>query len=859
MIVHFPIIYISHEIFSTLHFRMNLFRLMVLDFFACEQLPFCFSHLSRKSSMPVSTPKTSPPLGVDEFQSNFERLVVSPYEWDKKSPSLEDFGSSVKDLLGALMYANPSQVLGARTILSAIFISLSRRSNDDYKAFARLVHEPQGDELQVEALFGMLDDCSHTRDMRRKLLSCFSPNPSAVECLRICSEHYQNSKNKHQLHVATFILMAQHSMKYAEESLSKKTEEASGGRRNATFLRCVSCLDRGPVIRGTSMLLEKYVTYVASYREKAVDKGGQNKRHQGGGDEMTMSDERPPKMTRVDRVERNKRHQHQGGVCGGGDEMVMSDERSPKRTRVDRGEQNKCHHEQGGGGGGDDVMSEERRPKRKRNITLTSSKRASGSVAVIDERGEEDSLFLQMSTNYKSVECVLENIHGTDKSSQYLLDNLTELVKISTSFDDRVLNANGSGRAAEMVDLRSRIVDVSEAMTKLYDPKDSLRSLRRDWADLRNLHPGIVVKCPPREGSPADVANFLRVALPGVLAVTRHLLKRTKAAEDREARLDDDEREVERSTDAERKAYRFLRSGNDCLFSELYKFSPVRRSGHHPVLESWRKVAANFSNGKDVTDDVLFLIASAAKNQLAGKTEREEARARFFDHFHVIVQEKVTNRFITIEEGNKLLNETFTEIGVDSTLGDQMEVWKQLVSQLEKISTAAEKSAMKGGRRSRSVSSSESDSSSSKRSSRNIGKAKRMLPCSEIISSIGDVGSSTTTVPTTTAPLTAVSPTDGLPTAVSLGSPVVREDSAGVDSSSSYDYSDSDEESKPEEVKQNTEMSVKEVASIAASEPVTELLTNLQSVAVEAVVVKAVTMSTEEQGNDLDVEEPDFS
>jgi hypothetical protein len=71
------------------------------------------------------------------------------------------------------------------------------------------------------------------------------------------------------------------------------------------------------------------------------------------------------------------------------------------------------------------------------------------------------------------------------------------------------------------------------------------------------------------------------------------------------------------------------------------------------------------------------------------------ALVHFADNCQSIVQDKLTNRFITLEEGNDLLNEMLADIGTYSTFEDQMEVWRKLVSRLEKISTANEKSSLR--------------------------------------------------------------------------------------------------------------------------------------------------------------------
>lgn len=553
--------------------------------------------------------------GVEIFNKNFDALVLEPYAWNTHQPDVDDFSLSAKDILGALMAVKFTQAPGAKTLLNGIFTSLAGRPKEDYAAFARLGRDATQDLKQVEVLIEALDDENHGKDLRRKLFRCFDPSPSAADAVEKCAEFYQ-TKKKQEVYVAVFVLMAQNSMKFAEESLSLRSSsgDSSKFKRNATFRCCVGCLAQGPIIRGTAKLLARYIKYVEGYREKAMEKGTKSKRRTGGGD-------------------------------------------------VDEGEE----------AAGGDV----KRPR----VSLTASSLAAESFR------ELESLRTKLELNRKTVTHLCENVHGASGQLQLLLESVTEVCRVATTKLDSALDSRASSCKNELVALRATLVDTSEALRKLFDPRDRLSGLRRDWEDLHQLHPGIVIPAPPHEGAPTDVVNFLRVALPGVLAVTKDLMRKSEIADQREIRLDEAEREVERSTEAEKRAYSFLRSGDNCLFAELCRFSPIMRKNHSDVFpRSWETIEEDFKDGKDVTADVLFLIASAARAQLAGATERHEAKERFLDRLHDIIQDKVGKKILTLEEGNDLLRVSEAELSEESTCGRQMDVWEDMVDLLKKIS-----------------------------------------------------------------------------------------------------------------------------------------------------------------------------
>lgn len=410
--------------------------------------------------------------GIDVFEKNFEELVLKPYEWDQVTPTIEDFSESTMDILGALMECPHRSAPGASTLLSSIFISLSRRTKESYIDFVELGKK---DEIvQVEALIDALDDQCHAKTSRKvALLKCFSPSPSAADCVDKCAEYY-GTTHKHELYVAIFVLMTLQSMKFAEESLSKKSKRST--QRNATFRCCVNCLGPGPQIRGTAKLLSKYIKYIEAYREKAGAK-------------------------RVD------------------------NDAAP-RAKVPRS----------------DIRLKAREDLKQESIV------------------DLETLHSKLSMNRRLVGYLCENIHGQDHL-QTLLAAVGDVCTVATQRIDKVLDSSrGSDAKAEMVAMRSTLVQVSDSLEKLFDPKDKLKDLRKDWETLRQSYPSIMMKAPIREGTPVDVVNFLRVALPGVLALTKDIKRRAEAAEDRELRLDEMEKEVEKSTEVEKRAYRFLRS-----------------------------------------------------------------------------------------------------------------------------------------------------------------------------------------------------------------------------------------------------------------------------------------------------------
>jgi hypothetical protein len=203
----------------------------------------------------TTTASTSSPSGSRIFKENFESYVVKPYEWKKNgvNPNPNDFGHNTKDLLGNLMWRSIKTITtipdtGSKTLLSAILISLSRRSIDEFNVFSRLGRERDEGNAQVEALFEALDDSSHAKDIRKKLSRCFYPNQSAEKCLNDCADYstYYHRSERRKLHVATFVLMAHHSMKHA---------------------KCLRSCCGPPVIEeGASGLWNKYLKLVDDYR-----------------------------------------------------------------------------------------------------------------------------------------------------------------------------------------------------------------------------------------------------------------------------------------------------------------------------------------------------------------------------------------------------------------------------------------------------------------------------------------------------------------------------------------------------------------------------------------------------------------
>jgi hypothetical protein len=101
------------------------------------------------------------------------------------------------------------------------------------------------------------------------------------------------------------------------------------------------------------------------------------------------------------------------------------------------------------------------------------------------------------------------------------------------------------------------------------------------------------------------------------------------------------------------------------------------------ALEEQLKTRASKAHVTRVAEDIKELITSHG------------ALVHFADNCQSIVQDKLTNRLITLEEGNDLLDEMLADVGTYSTFEAQMEVWKKLISRLEKISTATEKSIIR--------------------------------------------------------------------------------------------------------------------------------------------------------------------
>jgi hypothetical protein len=543
---------------------------------------------------------------ADYFSQRFDNLVLEPFEWDREGqrrPELDDFSPSCKDVLG-MLYRADAAVPGGRggkgpLLFRAVICALADRTPEAYESFAEMgrswqdkCDEAEGatkDLKQVNELFTLMDSPALDQEQKAKLQKCFDPHCSARLCLDSCQRHYGPRARSQHVAVAAMVLMAQQSMAYAEESLSAEVAERRG--RNATFLSSVKELEEGPrrqrdaPINGSARVMCAFTRYLESYRSKTGTKEAKRK---------AAAAQEP---------------QHLGGG-------------SPKRRRRERGGRGRSHLGE---------RHAERARYRSRSRSHGHRRREKGCEKdrkpVVNRTKEEESLLSKMDLAEWGIETLCQSGHGGTTQVKEALQILSKLQGIyGARLDTLVDRHSGSSLRADVVALRTELKTLTSRMERLFDPRSRLQDVRARWEEVVAVAPDLAPPLPVAnsKGVHLDVIDVTRHVLAGAARVLRATTKKAEEIEAAESRP--------QATPAEVRAYELF-VGTTGLLAEMKKTGAMvwKTGGDPPGLRKPAEIAKRMAEGLDVRNDILLLLAAAARAQIGTQAAREQARETLDD------------------------------------------------------------------------------------------------------------------------------------------------------------------------------------------------------------------------------------
>jgi hypothetical protein len=549
---------------------------------------------------------------ADYFSQRFDNLVLEPFEWDRdgqRRPELDDFSPSCKDVLG-MLYRADAAVPGGRggkgpLLFRAVISALADRTPETYESFAEMGRNWQDkcdeaecttkDLKQVNELFTLMDSPALDQEQKAKLHKCFDPHCSARLCLDSCRRHYGPRARPQHVAVAAMVLMAQQSMAYAEESLSAEVAERRG--RNATFLSSVKELEEGPCrerdapINGSARVMCAFTRYLESYRSKTGTKEAKRRaaaalepQHLGGGTP--------------------KRRRRRGGR--GRSHLEERIERQPSLRRSERARRRSRSRSHG-------HRHRERRCDKHRDQK--------------DHTKEEESLLSKLDLAEWGIETLCQSGHGGTAQVKEALEILSKLQGIyGARLDTLVDRHSGSSLRADVVALRTELKTLTSRMERLFDPRSRLQDVRACWEEVVAVAPDLATPLPVAysKGVHLDVIDVTRHVLAGAARVLRATTKKAEEIEAAESRP--------QATPAEVRAYELF-VGSTGLLMEMKKTGAMvwKTGGDPPVLCKPAEIAKKMAQGLDVRNDILLLLAAAARAQMGTQAAREQARKTLDD------------------------------------------------------------------------------------------------------------------------------------------------------------------------------------------------------------------------------------
>lgn len=560
---------------------------------------------------------------TDFFSQHFTELVIDPYNWSRegqRAPVVEDFAPSTKDVLGMLCRADASGRKGCGEkgplLFTAVILALNARTPERYEEFAALgrrweekCNEPEADYKdmkQVMEIFALIDVGVPISEDKRQVQKCFYPHKSARICFECCRRYYGSAAASQHVALAALVLMSQESMKFAEESLN--AEVARRRNRNATFLLSLKELDPlkrheqdVPRISKSANVMSMFCRYVNTYIKKKknfdTDVRRQETYHQKSREDCGRS----PKRQRTKMQLRAR------------EDCIKSEKRRSRSRSVI-----KRHHYVR------PKSSPERRvpvPREKQNDHLAKVDRVDElqcCAAATVSRKEQNDYFAkvdQIESLIKALICKLARENNPEiKEAIDILAKLQEIYR--TRLDTLTEHQNDESLRTNVLALRQELKVLTTRVSSLFDPQDRLKDIRAQWTNVVNIFPDLVTALPAEDDTQCDVIDVMRHVLSG----TSRILSTTTTVKKTE--------EHPIATAAETQAYEFF-IGEQGMLRDMKHIGAIQfpaGAGEAPTIRNPAEIARRMSQGEDVRNDVILLLAHAARKQLGSTASRKQAR-----------------------------------------------------------------------------------------------------------------------------------------------------------------------------------------------------------------------------------------
>lgn len=252
-------------------------------------------------------------------------------------------------------------------------------------------------------------------------------------------------------------------------------------------------------------------------------------------------------------------------------------------------------------------------------------------------RKEEKALLDRLDAAEWAVKALCEQRSGQDAVAE-ALDLLRRVQDVFVvKLDGIAARAPDASLKADVSSLRKEMHQLHDNIHKLFDPRGRLSTVKREWAEISALVPA---HAPPLPSGSAD----------DVWDVTRHILgalpRVLQWAKSVGAKQDDDwplptggADDLGSGCSEEKRAFEFFAKEGGFL-AELARtkalhFEPGSSS---PVVKKPAEILARMREGQDVRDDLVVLVAVAARAQLGTSALRDKAKRELDEHVRAAVE-----------------------------------------------------------------------------------------------------------------------------------------------------------------------------------------------------------------------------
>lgn len=258
-------------------------------------------------------------------------------------------------------------------------------------------------------------------------------------------------------------------------------------------------------------------------------------------------------------------------------------------------------------------------------------------------RKEEKALLDRLDAAEWAVKALCEQRSGQDAVAE-ALDLLRRVQDVFVvKLDGLAARAPDAALKADVSSLRKEMHQLHDKIHKLFDPRGRLSTVKREWAEISALVPAYAPPLP--SGSADDVWDVTR----HILGALPRVLQWSKSTEEARAgaKQDDDWQPLPTAgadglgsgCSEEKRAFEFFAKEGGFL-AELARTKALHLEpgSSSPVVKKPAEILARMRQGHDVRDDLIVLVAVAARAQLGTSALRDKAKRELDEHVRAAVE-----------------------------------------------------------------------------------------------------------------------------------------------------------------------------------------------------------------------------